>query len=156
MVLTDLPTRDVLDSVLEVLKGYVSSPTAQSILGVARQRTGVAGTAITRAQLREMLPSIERSLVFFLTNPGAAKSCLVALEALASAPAVPAESGTVTVMMRVEDDIARARGEARRLALALGFSHVGQTRFMTAVSELARNIVQYAGEGQIELSPTSN
>jgi serine/threonine-protein kinase RsbT len=39
--------------------------------------------------------------------------------------------------------------------VALGFSVVGQTRVMTAVSELARNIVQYAGEGEIELSPTS-
>ncbi len=32
---------------------------------------------------------------------------------------------------------------------------IGQTRLMTAVSELARNIIQYAGEGQLDLTPTS-
>ena len=52
-------------------------------------------------------------------------------------------------------DIARARSEARQLATALGFTVIGQTRLMTAVSELARNIIQYAGEGQIDLTPTT-
>lgn len=155
MVPANLPTRDVLDSVIGVLQGYVSMPTAQSILSVARQRTGVTGFAITRAQLRDMLPSIERSLAFFLTSQVQATGCRRALEALASAPVGPAEPGAVTVKIRIEDDIALARGHARQLAMAIGFSHVGQTRFMTAISELARNIVQYAGEGQIELTPTS-
>jgi serine/threonine-protein kinase RsbT len=32
---------------------------------------------------------------------------------------------------------------------------LGQTRLTTAVSELARNIVLYAGTGQVEVRPTS-
>lgn len=155
MVPVDLPTRDVLDSMIGVLKGYVSPPTAQSIVSVARQRTGLSGTAVTRANLRDMLPSIERSLAFFLSSPELAGRCRRELSALASAPVASADPAAVTVKIRVEDDIARARVEARSLCVALGFSVVGQTRFMTAVSELARNIVQYAGDGQIELTPTS-
>jgi serine/threonine-protein kinase RsbT len=151
----DLPTRDVLGDVLGALAGYVSAPTAQSIISVARQRTGIVGSQITRDQLGEMLDSIERSLLFFLDDPGKAKSCRRALEALASAPSGRAGPGAVTLKIRVEEDIARARSEARQLAAALGFTVIGQTRLMTAVSELARNIIQYAGEGQIDLTPTT-
>jgi serine/threonine-protein kinase RsbT len=148
-----VPTRDILGDVLGVLAGHVSPPTAQSILSVARHRTGAASAQLTRDQLREMLDSIERSLVFFLDDPARAKSCRRALEALASAPSSRAAPTAVTLKIRVEEDIARARSEARRLATALGFSVAGQTRLMTAVSELARNIIQYAGEGQIDLAP---
>lgn len=151
----DLPTRDVLDSVIGVLMRYVSVPTAQSILGVARQRAGIHGTQLTRAQLREMIDPIERSLAFFLSDPSQAKSCRRALEALATAQASSSGPTPLVVQVRVEDDIARARSEARVLAVMLGFTLVGQTRLMTAVSELARNIVQYAGEGQIDLNPTT-
>ena len=37
----------------------------------------------------------------------------------------------------------------------MGYSSTGQTRLATAVSELARNIVQYAGEGEIHFLPTA-
>ena len=152
----DLPTRDVLDSVLGVLTRYVSAPTAQSILGVARQRAGIGGSQLTRAQLQEMLDPIERSLTFFLSDPSQAKACRRALEAFTGAQAArPGAPQPVVVRILVEDDIARARSEARVLAVMLGFTLVGQTRLMTAVSELSRNIVQYAGEGVVELNPST-
>jgi serine/threonine-protein kinase RsbT len=151
----DLPTRDVLDPVLGVLTRYVSAPTAHSILGVARQRTGIRGSQLTRAQLRDMLEPIERSLALFLPDATQAKACRQALEALTTAQAQPTAPGPVVVRIGVEDDIARARSEARLLAVMLGFTLIGQTRLMTAVSELARNIVQYAGEGRVELNPST-
>lgn len=60
------------------------------------------------------------------------------------------------MQIRVEDDIARARSEARDLGSTMAFSVVGRTRLVTAVSELARNIVLYAKEGQIELLPVAS
>ena len=51
-----------------------------------------------------------------------------------------------------EPDIVRARSEGRRLAATLGFSGTDQTLLATAISELARNIVSYAGSGQVVLS----
>jgi serine/threonine-protein kinase RsbT len=151
----DLPTRDVLDAVMTVLTRYCPRPTAQSVLNVARQRTGVSSAQITRDQLFDMLDPIERSLDFFISDPVKAKSCRRALEALTSAPSGPAPPGATAIPIRVEDDIVRARNEARRLAIVQKFTLVGQTRLMTAVSELARNIVQYAGEGYIELLPSA-
>ena len=49
-------------------------------------------------------------------------------------------------------DIVAARHEGRRVALEMGFSPTDATLIITAISELARNIVQYAGKGEIILS----
>ena len=43
-----------------------------------------------------------------------------------------------------------ARQKGRELALALGIKGSDLTLMATAISEIARNIVQYAGQGQIE------
>jgi serine/threonine-protein kinase RsbT len=48
-----------------------------------------------------------------------------------------------------EQDIVTARQEGRELAAELGFSSTDQTLLATAISELARNIVSYAGKGTI-------
>lgn len=50
-----------------------------------------------------------------------------------------------------ELDILTARQNARELAVALGFDAVRQTLIATAISELARNILKYAGHGEILL-----
>src|SRR6185312_14178085 len=126
---------------------------------VARQRAGFTGSQITRDQLADMLDPIERSLSFFLGDAIRAKACRRALESLTAPPSGgPPSSGrrVLSIKIRVEDDVARARGEARGIGAALGFTTVGQTRLMTAVSELARNIVQYAGEGQVDLTPVDS
>jgi serine/threonine-protein kinase RsbT len=103
-----------------------------------------------------MLDAIERSLSFYVAESGAARRCRRELEAL-TMPASGPVSGPrpVTLRIRSEDDVLRARTEARAFAAARGFTTVGQTRLMTAVSELARNIALYAGEGQIDLTPIS-
>ncbi len=49
-------------------------------------------------------------------------------------------------------DVVVARQRARQVAAALGFDDQDQTRIATAVSELARNVERYAGEGVIEFS----
>lgn len=46
-----------------------------------------------------------------------------------------------------------ARGEVRDIAVALGFRPLDQTRLATVTSELARNIVKYAGRGQVIAQP---
>jgi serine/threonine-protein kinase RsbT len=51
-------------------------------------------------------------------------------------------------------DIAVARSEVRLLAAALGFRTLDQTRLATVTSELARNVVKYAGRGRLIAQPT--
>lgn len=55
------------------------------------------------------------------------------------------------IPIRSEADILAARQQGRELAKELGFSSVDLTFLATAISELARNIVAYAGDGRIVL-----
>jgi serine/threonine-protein kinase RsbT len=197
------PVADLGESLLGILVRYVSAPTAQSILKLARQRANVGTPRLDRTQISEMFAPIERNLRLFVREPSKVDECCAAIQALlatravapssarspesASAWAVPpsstrsgeppsvrspsstrspeppsvrsappasvrSPSPSAVIAIRVEDDIARARSEARDLASTIGFSVVGRTRLVTAVSELARNIVLYAREGQLELT----
>ncbi len=56
------------------------------------------------------------------------------------------------VPIRHERDIVAARQSGRQLAGTLGFSTTDQTLIATAISEVARNIIEYAGTGEIELA----
>jgi signal transduction histidine kinase/CheY-like chemotaxis protein len=66
-------------------------------------------------------------------------------------PSRPPELPLVTVALRDEADVVQARHRARRVAELLGGSTVEQTRFATAVSEVARNAVELGGGGRVEL-----
>ena len=48
-----------------------------------------------------------------------------------------------------DPDIVRARKSARELASRIGFSRTELTVIATAVSEIARNIVRFAGSGEV-------
>ncbi len=56
-----------------------------------------------------------------------------------------------TIFIHSDLDIVSARVEGRDLAKALGFGTIDQARIATAISELARNIVLYAGEGTVTI-----
>jgi serine/threonine-protein kinase RsbT len=57
-----------------------------------------------------------------------------------------------TVKINVDTDIVTARQEGRAVAMQLGFSSSEQVLIATAISEAARNILQYAGIGTITIS----
>lgn len=55
-----------------------------------------------------------------------------------------------------EWDIVAARQLGRNIAKELGFGTVDQARITTAISELARNIYLYAGQGEIHFEPIND
>ena len=57
-----------------------------------------------------------------------------------------------TVRLERDGDVSHARRAARTAVAAAGGSLHDQTRFATAVSEIARNALQYAEDGQLELA----
>ena len=57
----------------------------------------------------------------------------------------------VRVAIRTDADVVTARQEARAMGASLGFSSTDLTLLATAISEIARNITTYAGEGEIAL-----
>jgi serine/threonine-protein kinase RsbT len=55
--------------------------------------------------------------------------------------------------IRSAEDIVRMRQTVREHAVAQGFTLVDQTKIVTAASELARNILNYAREGEVSIEP---
>ncbi|MBA3710726.1 MAG: ATP-binding protein [Planctomycetes bacterium] len=50
--------------------------------------------------------------------------------------------------IRAETDVVLVRQAVRRLAIEQGFGLVGQTKIVTAASEIARNTLEYGGGGE--------
>ena len=61
-----------------------------------------------------------------------------------------------TVEVHQASDIVLARSRARAMAERLGFGRADQTRLATAVSELTRNVIMYAGRGVCRICDTSD
>jgi serine/threonine-protein kinase RsbT len=59
--------------------------------------------------------------------------------------------GEIRVAINSAQDIVLARQKGRAMATEIGFSSGDATLIATAISELARNIVSYASNGQITL-----
>ena len=55
----------------------------------------------------------------------------------------------VEVSIHSDEDVIAARQKVRALSQEIGFNPLDQTRVVTAVSELARNIVVHAQKGQV-------
>lgn len=60
------------------------------------------------------------------------------------------------VCINEERDIVTARQKAREAAKDMNFGLVDQTRIITAVSELSRNIYEHAGKGRVVIEVISN
>lgn len=61
------------------------------------------------------------------------------------------QAGDVRVAIASDQDIVLARQEGRAKAIQLGFSATEATLIATTISELARNILSYAGKGWIDI-----
>lgn len=166
--------RTVEDAIGAVLSGAISAITQRSIFnrlgGLAR--TPVAQLGATERQT--ILKELESSLRLFarsssgellaaceraLGEPGSASggsgtsSGGGSGSAASGASTATAASKAVrkTFAVEQEKDIATARLEAWSEAVRIGLSKFTAVKVATAVSELARNIVFYAGKGTVEL-----
>jgi serine/threonine-protein kinase RsbT len=87
---------------------------------------------------------------------------LVPREFLPRLSAVPSRAehasrpGETRIQIGSDVDIVKARQEGRRVAAEVGFSLTDMVLIATAISELARNIVRYARNGEIAIRSLSN
>ena len=166
---------EIAGEVLAILRRYLSDPTSRSLLSSAARRASVRLETVTRADVAALVRELGPGLNIFLQEPEKLQNCksLLALVATeSSAPPMtqmggglggfsshdhhghaPAESRAdgISVPIRAEHDVVRARTLGKDMAKQLGFSDVVQTKVATAVSELARNIFQYAGTGEVRI-----
>jgi serine/threonine-protein kinase RsbT len=159
----------VEDAVGAVLSGAISAITQRSIFnrlgGLARTPVAQLGAAekqtilkelesslrlFARSSSGELLAACERALSEGgAPIPGGGGAGSAARPGAAAAPAGKAVRKTFAVEQ--EKDIATARLEAWSEAVRIGLSKFTAVKVATAVSELARNIVFYAGKGTVEL-----
>jgi len=65
-------------------------------------------------------------------------------------------SGEIRVLIGSDTDIVIARQQGRAFAAEIGFIQVDLTLIATAISELTRNIVEYAKSGEVILRRAHN
>ncbi len=142
-----------------ILSGTISSITQRSIFN---RLGGLATTPViqlTASDRATIMQELENSVRLFARSNSAQliAACAKALNsgsgsALGSAATQPAAVVAPKKMaIEQEKDIATARLEAWSEAVRIGLSKFSSVKVATAVSELARNIVFYAGKGTVEL-----
>jgi serine/threonine-protein kinase RsbT len=162
----------VEDAIGAVLSGAISAITQRSIFnrlgGLARTPVAQLGATERQTILKELESSLRlfarsssgelmAACVRALGEPGSAPPATSGAAAgggsTAPAPAAAAVSKAIrkTFAVEQEKDIATARLEAWSEAVRIGLSKFTAVKVATAVSELARNIVFYAGKGTVEL-----
>lgn len=55
------------------------------------------------------------------------------------------------IAIKTEEDIVVSRSAAKEMAKEIGFGIVDQTKIMTAISEIIRNVIKYADEGVLQI-----
>lgn len=143
--------------IFDVMKGYVGTIVARSIIQTAATNASVELTEISDEDLERMLPGLENGIRAFNSDAAQINECMSQLSGLASKTITPVDdvgfAGTsrMHVDINEEYDVVIARGHARNISQRAGFTMSEQVKVTTVASELARNIVQYVGTGCMEM-----
>ncbi|MEX1369375.1 MAG: ATP-binding protein [Nannocystaceae bacterium] len=138
------------DRVLLVLSRYMSRMHAEMTLRRAIDKVGIDARLQDSLAYPKLAAALETSLRLFTSETKVETAVGELREVL-----TPHQPTPITVELRSETDMSLARQAARNLAEKMGARSFDTQKFTTAVSELARNIVMYAGRGQLELIPLS-
>ncbi|MFP5286122.1 MAG: ATP-binding protein [Thermoanaerobaculia bacterium] len=150
-----------------ILTGTISSITQRSIFNRLGGLAKMPVTQLSASDRLTIMTELENSVRLFArsNSPALIASCARVLNAgsaaTAGAGSAPggAAAGAATgilaapkkLAIEAEKDIATARLEAWSEAVRIGLSKFASVKVATAVSELARNIIFYAGMGTVEL-----
>jgi serine/threonine-protein kinase RsbT len=139
-----------------VLKDYVGTIVARSIVEGASNRSGVDPEHVTAAQVTMLVEALDQGVIAFVADPVRERECVSRLRSeLEKLCGSHVEGGHDTTRLQVditeEYDIVTARNHTRTICDDAGFSVAEQVKIATVVSELARNIVLYVGQGRIEI-----
>jgi serine/threonine-protein kinase RsbT len=161
--------RTVESEIGAILSGTISAITQRSIFNRLGPLAARPVSQLSNADRMTVMAELENSVRLFARRNSAEliASCARVLgtdgpasgagasAATATAGAAPAGGATATnakkLLIEQEKDIATARLEAWSEAVRIGLSKFTSVKVATAVSELARNIVFYAGKGTVEL-----
>lgn len=134
-----------------VLARYLSPTNVRAILQQAFRNGEVSVHDIPPSERASLLGHMERGLALFLP-PSKRDAALSELRGVLERDE-SAAMGIVTFEIVLESDITKVRSEARRIVELKGANGFAVQKVVTIVSELARNMVSYAGGGIMTLAP---
>jgi serine/threonine-protein kinase RsbT len=138
--------------VLEVLTHHISVITARSVLRGSAARAGVGLHSLRPGERLALVGQIMQAAKLFVDTTEEREVLLSELRAalnIAAAGTPPRDE--IVIRVEQEADVVIARAASRDFCEALGFSPTLHIKVATAISELARNIVQYAGHGEVTI-----
>lgn len=138
-----------------ILERHLSPVNARSVLRQSLSEHRLTSQQFTLADLRVISGTLERGLKLFTTETVSTRA-IRDLATLSSSSVNPTKVEASSIEINVEADISRARSAARGMCEQLGAKGFSLQKVTTIVSELARNIVSYAGSGKVELSVKSS
>ncbi|MGA9522149.1 MAG: anti-sigma regulatory factor [Myxococcaceae bacterium] len=139
-----------------VLGRYLPVMAASGVVLTLKRRTAWDGRPPSEPQVKRLEEELRDIVPSHLPDFVARRRCLSEIQTLLRSQTSRAVQGTKVIPILGEIDVIRSRVEAGEIARDLGCSPIDQMRVATAVSELARNIVNYAGTGEICLSPITD
>ncbi len=141
---------------LEILHRYMSPILARSILSLSVSWAGVEISKLMAGDVARFMEELTKGIILYVPEGRPQQECLENLSEIfeETDSGEPEEALSRFVAVREENDIVTARSVGREVCIELGFPLTLQVRVATAISELARNIVQYAIRGEIIISGT--
>lgn len=141
-----------LEQVLSsLLRRYMPALLADSVLRRAQASLQIPEGKLAPEDVRRLAEHLAAGIKLFV-SPQVQPEVLDEIRKLVVAPSAPTPA---KIPIEADVDVTRARRCAHELASKLGASSFASQRAATATSELARNIVNYAGNGTIELIPNT-
>ncbi|WP_141589773.1 MULTISPECIES: ATP-binding protein [unclassified Myxococcus] len=150
----------VCSALFRVLRQFMSETAAQLVLRGTVESLRLSLDTATTADLPRIIEALEPATRHFV-DPSRRQQMMAQLRAQlapsagpeGTATSAPAEVRATTYLVRTEADASHARLAARMLCESLGGRGYECQKVDTAVSELARNQISYAGGGTIQLAP---
>lgn len=145
------------ERLLAILGEYVSAIVARSVLNLSQERSHADLNRLESPAREKFLVELKKGISVFIKEPEARTRCTIALEqALTARGSKPArEQGHVIVEVATDGDVLVARNKGWYLCQEVEFPSNLKVTLVTVITELARNIVQYAGKGKIDISVSS-
>ncbi|HEX2643357.1 MAG TPA: ATP-binding protein [Thermoanaerobaculia bacterium] len=136
-----------------ILTGAISAITQRSIFNRLGGLASLPIAQLTAQDRLSVMRELENSIRLFARTNSAELIAACSRVLSSGGPAAAAEPGSFSkkLAIELEKDIATARLEAWSEAVRIGLSKFSSVKVATAVSELARNIIFYAGKGTVEL-----
>lgn len=134
------------------MREVVGAIMAKSIITLGVARSKVNFEQFQAGDEQRLLGELKKGLQLFIKEPERRELCLERIQrVLASVEPVQPTHDQVEIELLNESDIVKARGAGRDLCRDLGFTGALQIKVATAISELARNAIQYAGTGKVTI-----